>query len=346
MKAIVQRQYGGAETLTVDEVPRPLTPAAATSTALPPDRVLIQVMATSLNAPDWRLLRGEPFITRFFYGLQRPKDLIRGTDLSGVIVAVGSAVKHLKAGDNVMADLSTQGFGAWAEYASVKQELVAKKPHNLSHLEAAALPLTAVTALQAVRDKARVQAGERVLIVGAAGGVGSYALQHAKVLGAHVTAVTSAKNAQQCLSLGADAILDYTKTPLSSIANSLAPSSQQTFDVIIAINGFNPLAVYRRLLKPQGRFVMVGGSNLNQVMVVSLFGSLLTKKGGQSFSGLLAKPCATDLDHIRTLVESGKLKPVIEREIPFEDIPKWIAELEKGHVSGKIVASLIESNPV
>lgn len=333
MKAIVQRRYGGAETLKVEDV------AAATPT-LASDQVLIKVMATSLNAPDWRLLRGKPWLTRLYSGINKPKSLIRGTDLSGVITAVGSDVKHFSIGDTVMADLSAQGFGAWAEYVCAKAEFVARKPENLSHLEAAALPLTSVTALQAVRDKAQVRSGERVLIVGAAGGVGSYALQHAKILGAHVTAVTSARNAQQALSLGADAIIDYTQTPLSAIARSIAQASTPAYDVIIAINGYNPLSDYRGCLKPEGRLIVVGGSNLNQVMAVTLFGTLLSKKGGKTISGFLAKPQASDLEHVRKLVESGLLKPVIERVIPFEDIPKWIAELEKGHASGKIVASL------
>lgn len=338
MKAIVQRHYGSAETLSVEDVQSPANSAIA------PDQVLIRVMATSLNAPDWRLLRGKPWITRLFTGIQRPKDAIRGTDLSGVIVAVGNGIRHFSVGDSVMADLSTQGFGAWAEYVCVKEALLGRKPENISHLEAAALPLTSVTALQAVRDQARVRKGERVLIVGAAGGVGSYALQHAKILGGHVTAVTSTKNTQQVLALGADEVFDYTKTPLSALARSIAQDSGQktaeAFDVIIAINGFNPLSVYRDCLKPQGRFIMVGGSNLNQVMFVTLFGAFLSKKGGDTISGFLAKPSASDLEHTRALVEASLLKPVIEREIPFEDIPQWIAELEKGHVSGKIVASL------
>lgn len=331
MKAIVQRQYGDIDTLKIEEIAKP-QPAA--------DQVLIQVKATSLNAPDWRLLRGKPWITRLFSGLQRPKDPIKGADVSGEIVALGSRVEGFSIGDAVMVDLSTQGFGAWAEYVAVKASLVAHKPKNLTHLEAAALPLTAVTALQAVRDRGQVQAGERVLIVGAAGGVGTYALQHAKILGAHVTAVTSTKNVPQALSLGADAVHDYTKAPLSGLARTLDQSPDQAFDVIFAINGYTPLPVYRSLLKPQGRLIVVGGSNINQIMGISLFGPLLSKKEGQRLLGFTANSNALDLDLVRSLVEAGQLKPVIEREIAFLDIPKWIAELEKGHISGKIVASL------
>lgn len=329
MKAIVQRRYGSAQTLKLENLPGP---SSIEFKPPNPDQVLIRVKATSLNAPDWRLLRGKPWIMRLSTGLTKPNSLIRGTDLAGTIEGLGSEVRGFSVGDDVYADLADLGFGAWAEYVCVKADKLAIKPKNVSFTEAAALPLTAVTALQGVRDKAKVEKGERVLIVGAAGGVGSYALQHAKILGAHVTAVTSAKNAQQALSLGADAVIDYQKTPLDQC--------DERFDVILAINGYQPLSVYQRLLSAKGRFVMVGGANLNQVMGIALFGGMLSQKNGMTITALMARPSSKDLGHVRELVESGLLKPVIEREIAFEDIPRWIGELEKGHASGKIVATL------
>lgn len=335
MKAIVQHQYGSAQTLQLETNLQP-----PSLEQLKPNQVLIRVKATSLNAPDWRLLQGKPWITRLFYGLMKPKYSIRGCDLSGVIEAVGPAVSDFKVGDQVMTDLSDQGFGAWADYVCVNASYVAHKPENLGFLEAAALPLTAVTALQAIRDRAKICKGERVLIAGASGGVGSYALQIAKHMEAHVTALTSAKSTQQALDLGADAIIQYEKTPLRTFGQLIAQNDSLAFDVIVAINGYQSLSDYKSCLKANGRLIVVGGSNLNQVMAVSLLGGILSQKSGKRIMGFLAKPSGADLDFVGQLVEGGKLKPVIAREIAFEEIPKWLAELEKGHAGGKIVASL------
>lgn len=335
MKAIVQYKYGGPETLELK-----LDLMVPTQETLGANQVLINVKATSLNAPDWRLLRGKPWVTRLFYGLLKPKHLIRGGDLSGVIEAVGKEVNTFKVGDQVMADLSDQGFGAWAEYVCASVDYVAPKPENLSYTEAAALPLTSVTALQALRDKAKVSSGERLLIAGASGGVGSYALQIAKSIGANVTALTSARHGAQALSLGADAVIDYEETSLKDFGQRVAKDSRLAFDVIVAINGYQSLEDYKSCLKATGRLIVVGGSNLGQVTMVSLLGGLLSQKGKKQVAGFLAKPSAADLAHVCSMVESGQLKPVIAREIRFEDIPKWLEELEKGHTGGKIVASL------
>lgn len=321
MKAIIQERYGDASTLKISNVQKP-TPKAG--------EVLVQVNATSLNAPDWRLLKGSPFIVRFSSGLFKPKNPIKGTDFSGVVVEVGTDVNRFKVGDAVYGDLADSGFGAFAEYVCVKVALLAHKPTSISHLEAAALPLTSVTALQGVRNVGGIQKGERVLIVGASGGVGSYALQLAKYFGANVTGVTGSKHVEQAKKLGADAVIDYTLTPLDTHSGK--------YDLIIAINGFNRLETYRNLLAPQGRFVMVGGKSYLQIIQITALGSMLSKKGGQSIKGLLAKPNAEDLAFIARLVDEKKLVPVIEREIAFEEIPKALAELEKGHTGGKIVA--------
>jgi NADPH:quinone reductase-like Zn-dependent oxidoreductase len=320
MKAIIQDVYGPPSGLQLADMEKP-TPKVG--------EVLVYVKATSLNAPDWRLLMGDPWLTRLASGLFKPKHRIKGGDVSGVVVAIGSNVSRFQVDDEVYGDLADAGFGAFADFVSVKESLLAHKPKTVSHLEAAALPLTAVTALQGVRNLGKVTSGTRVLIVGASGGVGSYAVQLAKVFGGHVTAVTGPRHLEQAKELGADVVIDYSVTPLESL--------QSTFDLIVAINGYQPLETYRKLLGPQGRLVMIGGKSMKQILQVTAFGSFMSKKGGQTFQGLLAKADSKDLETIATLIDDKQIKTVIEKEIPFEDIPKGLAELQLGHVGGKIV---------
>jgi len=321
VKAIIQTHYGSAESLKITQIDTP-NPK--------PDEIQIKVMATSLNAPDWRLLRGKPFMVRLSSGLFKPKHLIKGTDAAGIVTAVGGNVKTFKLGDEVYADLADSGFGAFADYVCINEKLAALKPKSLSFLEAASLPLTAITALQAVRDKAKVKAGDRVLIVGASGGVGSYAIQHCKCFGAHVTAVVSTGRIAQATALGADATIDYTRTPLDQVS--------EKYDIVLTINGFYPLETYKKLLTSTGHLVLVSSGKMSQILAITAFGPLLSKKGGQTYSGFLARPSGADLAHLSALIDDGHFKPVIECEIAFEDIPKWLGELEKGHVGGKIVA--------
>jgi NADPH:quinone reductase-like Zn-dependent oxidoreductase len=320
MKAIVQEKYGSPDVLQVADVLKP---------KLEEGEVLIHIKATALNAPDWRLLRGKPFLMRLMTGISRPKNKIKGSEFSGTVVAIGNNVNNYKKGDHVIGDVADAGFGAFADYICVKSSLLAHKPNNLSHIEAAALPLTAVTALQGLRDLGQVKKGEKVLIIGASGGVGSYALQLAKYYEAIVTAVTSEKSADQVKGLGADHIIFYTTTSLETVDDS--------YDLIVAVNGYNPLKTYKKLLKPKGRLVMIGGKSMKQIIFISSFGSLISKKNGQSFKGLLAKANGKDLSFISQLAHEKAIKPVIYKEIDFEEIPEGIAELEHGHVSGKIV---------
>lgn len=321
MKAIVQEQYGSAEVLKVLEVEKPKPNNS---------EVLIKVKATALNAPDWRLLRGKPFVMRMMTGLIRPKNKIKGCEFSGQIVELGQGITDFQLGDEVIGDIADEGFGAFSDYVSVKTSLLAKKPQSLSHLEAAALPLTAVTALQGVRDIGQLKAEEDVLVIGASGGVGSYVLQLAKYFGGNVTAVTSERNLEQAKDLGAQEVIDYTKKPLVNIGNK--------YDLVIAVNGYNKIKTYRKLLKPEGRLVMIGGKSMKQIIFVTAFGGLLSRKNGKKFKGLLAKANGKDLSYIVNLVDRKEIRPVIEKEIIFEDIPRGLAELEKCHVSGKIVA--------
>lgn len=321
MKAIVQDKYGSSQVLKVENTAKPK----------PKDHeVLVHVMATALNAPDWRLLRGKPLFMRLVTGLMRPKDRIKGCDFSGEVVEVGRDISAFKVGDLVMGDLADAGFGAFADYVCVREDLVAYKPQSLSHLEAAALPLTAVTALQGVRDIGGVQKGESVLIIGASGGVGTYALQLSKYFGAFVTGVTSERSEKQAKELGADEVVLYTKVPLEGL--------EKKFDLIIAVNGYNKLKTYKKLLKDKGRFVMIGGKSIGQILFVTAFAGLMSRKDGKKFKALLAKTSAKDLTYIAELAESRHIKVVIDKTINFEDIPKGLMELEKGHVSGKLVA--------
>lgn len=320
MKAIIQEIYGPASVLKLVEVKKP-TPKD--------DEVLVHVKATSLNAPDWRLLRGKPMMMRLSSGIFRPKHIIKGTDVSGIVSEMGKGVTRFKVGDEVYGDLADAGFGAFADYVSVKETLLVHKPKRLSHLEAASLPLTSVTALQGVRDLGKLQKGERVLIVGASGGVGSYALQLAKYFGGYVTAVTGTKHVKQAKNLGADAVINYSVAPLDTL--------KAQFDLIIAINGYNSLSTYRKLLAPRGRFVMIGGKSIKQILQITAFGGMLSKKDGQSFKGLLLKPCVEDLAFIAVLMDEKRLVPVIEKEIQFHEIPIGLEELEKGHLGGKVV---------
>lgn len=321
MKAIIQNKYGPAELLKVEDIEKPRPKE---------NEVLIHVKATALNAPDWRLLRGKPFFMRLVTGILRPKDKIKGCEFSGEIVEINQNVSEFKVGDLVIGDLSDAGLGAFADYVCVNKDLLAYKPNSLSHIEAAALPLTAVTALQGVRDVGEVKSGESVLLVGASGGVGTYALQLSKHFGAFVTAVTSERSEKQAKELGADEVVLYTKVPLEGL--------EKKFDLIIAVNGYNKLKTYKKLLKEKGRFVMIGGKSIRQILFVTAFAGLLSRKNGKKFKALLAKQSAKDLTYIAELADKKMIKVVIEKTLSFAEIPKGIIELEKGHVGGKIVA--------
>lgn len=321
MKAIIQEEYGSADLLEILEIEKPR----------PKDNeALVHVKATALNAPDWRLLRGKPLVMRLMTGLFKPKNKVKGCEFSGQIVELGQGCRDFQVGDEVIGDLADEGFGAFADYVCVKTSLLAKKPQSISHLEAAALPLTAVTALQGLRDGGQLKAGEEVLVIGASGGVGTYVLQLAAYFGGKVTAVTSEKNIEQAKDLGAYRVIDYRKEPLVEGDNQ--------YDLILAVNGYNTLKTYRQLLKPEGRLVMIGGKSMGQIILVTAFGGWLSRKKGQKYQGLLAKANGKDLALIADLVDQKEIRPVIYKEIPFEAIPQGIAELEEGHVSGKIVA--------
>lgn len=318
MKAIVYHQYGSPDVLRVDDVSKP-TPAD--------DQVLVKVHAASLNAADGYMLRGKPFLVRFDFGLTKPKHPIPGCDFAGVVESVGSAVTRFKAGDAVYGDLSGIGCGALAEYVAVPEEIVAIKPANLSFEQSAAMPMAAVTALQGLR-MANVKAGEQVLIQGASGGVGTFAVQLASLSGAEVTAVCSTQKVDLMRSLGAQHVIDYKQTNFTQ--------GNKRYDVILAVNGYHSLRAYRRVLKSGGRYVVIGGA-LKQIFETMLLGWFYSATGDQKFAGLLARPNAEDLQHIQELADAGKLTPIIDREFSFKETADAYRHLASGHARGKVV---------
>lgn len=323
MKAIVRDTYGPPSVLRLADIPTP---------AVDDQGVLVRVHAASANAGDWRLLRGTPLAFRLVAGLTKPKFKIIGNDIAGTVEAVGRNVTHFKRGDEVFGDVSRCGFGAYAEYVVARENALALKPANLSFEEAASLPTAACTALEGLR-KGQIQPGQKVLIHGASGGVGTFAVQIAKALGAEVTGVSSAKNAEMLRSIGADRVLDYSITDFAS--------SGMKFDLILAVNGDRSIWDYRRTLTPTGRYVMAGGSNRQLWEALSL-GPLLSI-GNQKLGNLLARPTSADLLTLKELVEAGKLRPVIERCYQLREVPQAIERLETGHASGKLVVTIRDS---
>ena len=318
MRAIVQDRYGSPDQLRLADVDPPTLEA---------DRALIQVRAASVNAQDWRRVRADPFLIRGMYGLRRPSNPLLGADAAGVVEAVGANITHLSPGDEVMGFRS----GAFAEY--VAGRMFVPKPANLSFEEAAAVPVAGGTALIAVRDKGELQAGQSVLITGAGGGVGTFAVQIASALGADVTATTSPANLDLVGSLGAARVVDYTRTDVGRLADR--------FDLIIDIGGAPPMGRLLRLLSPAGRFVQVGASKGGGGPMRGLLEAAFRRRvRGQPIISFIAD---ITLDHLRDLsemIEAGRLRPVIDRSYPLAEVPTALAYVERGQARGKVVISV------
>lgn len=295
------------------------------------NEVLVKIHAASVNYGNLVLLKGEPFLARFAFGLLKPKYTIPGGDIAGRVEAVGKNVKLFKPGDEVFADLSGCGWGGFAEYVSVPDNALAIKPANISFEEAAAVPMAAVTALQSLRDKGKIQSGQKVLIYGASGGVGTYAVQIAKSFGTEVTAVCSTRNLDIARSIGADHVIDYTKEDFSK--------KQERYDLILGTNGYQPMSVYKRALNTNGIFVHVGGSGAQmfQAMVVGPMFSISSKK---KFGSFLQRANRDDLIFIKELIESGKVKPVIDKKYKLSEVPAAFRYFEEGHSQGKVVITV------
>jgi NADPH:quinone reductase-like Zn-dependent oxidoreductase len=320
MKAIVRETYGPPDVLHLADVPTP---------ALRDGDVLVKVRGASANAGDWHLLRGTPLPFRLVAGVRTPKFKIIGNDIAGYVEAVGRNVTQFRPGDEVFGELSRCGFGAYAEFAAAPEKALALKPVNVSFEEAAAIPTAGCTALQGLR-KGRIQRARRVLINGASGGVGTFAVQIAKTFGTEVTAVCSTRNVDVVRSIGADHVLDYTKDDFVALP--------QRYDLIVAANGNRSIWDYKRALSVDGSYVMSGGSN-RQLTEALLFGLLLSM-GRQKFGNLLAKPSQADLRVLKDLCETGKVRPVIDRRFPLSEVPAAVRYVEDGHARGKVVITL------
>jgi len=323
MKAIVRTKYGPPDVLKLEEVPKP---------TMGDDDVLIKIHAAALNAADLHLLTADVFLVRLMAGgLFKPKHKILGADVAGRVEAVGKNVKQFKPGDEVFGDIFKWGFGGLAEYACVSEDALVLKPTNLSFEEAAAVPLAALTALHGLRDKGQIKPEQKVLINGASGGVGTYAVQIAKYFGAEVTAVTSTSKMEMVRSLGADYLIDYTKEDFTK--------SGQLYDLILAINGYHPIWDYKRALSPKGTYVMCGG-RIAQMFQAILLGRLISIGSSKKMAVLSSEPSRTDLAFMKELIESGKVKPVIDKRYSLSDAPEAFRYLQQGHARGKVVITI------
>lgn len=322
MQAMIYRAYGAPDVLQPMTVAQPVPGAG---------EVLVQVHAASLNQADLYLLRGEPLPLRLSSGLRRPKRPTLGADIAGRVVAVGSGVTHFQPGDAVYGDLSAGSLGGFAEYVCARAEALAPKPASLSFVQAAAVPMAASTALQGLRAAGPIAAGEHVLIHGASGGVGTFAVQLAKSMGAHVTAVCSARNAEQARALGAARVIDYSQQDFTR--------DDQRYDAILVVNGQHPLAAYRRALGPRGRLVVVGGG-VATIMQATLLGRVLSLAHRITVRGLIARPARDNLLFVGQLLDSGVIVPVIDRCYPLRDLPEAMRYLAAGHACGKVVITM------
>ena len=328
MKAIVYHQYGSPNVLELTEVEKP-TPKD--------DEVLLKVHAASANPADWHLMRGAPFTARFEMGFPKPKNTILGSDIAGRVEAVGSNVTQFQPGDEVFGDKFLCGFGGFAEYVAVAENRIALKPANLTFEEAAAVPLAAFTALQGLRDKGQIQSGQKVLINGASGGVGTFAVQIAKSFGAEVTGVCSTRNLDMVRSIGADHVIDYTQEDFTK--------NGQTYDLIYCAVGNRSVADYKRALNPNGICVVAGFTTMSHMLFQVLFlGAWVSMTGSKKIGAMRTViPNKKDLVFIKELLEAGEVSPVIDRYYPLSDVPEAIRYLEEGHAKGKVVITVEHS---
>jgi NADPH:quinone reductase-like Zn-dependent oxidoreductase len=322
MRAIVYTEYGPPDVLQFTEVEKP-TPKD--------DEVLIRIRAASVNPLDWHYMRGTPYVVRTKGGFRRPKVTRLGVDLAGQVEAVGKNVTQFQPG----AEVFGASRGAFAEYVCASENAVVLKPVNLTFEQAAAVPVAAFTALQGLRDKGRVQQGQKVLVNGAAGGVGTFAVQLAKVFGADVTGVCSTRNVDMVRSIGAHHVMDYTQEDFTR--------SGQRYDLIFDTVGNHSLSDCRRALTPGGTLVLVGGPNKGRwlgPLTGVLKAVVLSRFVNQKLIPILAHLSKDDLKVLRELLEAGRVAPVIDRSYPLSEVPEAIRYLEKGHARGKVVITM------
>ena len=319
MKAIIQNKYGAPDVLKLEEIQKPR----------PNDNeVLVKIRAAAANPLDWHFMRATPFVMRFISGLLKPKNKILGADIAGQVEAVGTSVKRFQEGDEVHGDISSGGF---AEYVCVTEDKLVLKPVNLSFNEAAAVPIAGLTALQCLRDQGQIQPGQKVLINGASGGVGTFAVQIAKSLGAEVTAVCSTRNVDMVRSIGADQVIDY-------ICEDFTQSGH-FYDLILDNVGNRSVSDVKRILSPTGTYLLNAYSPV--LMLRLMLQSGTSKTGGQTMRNSdVAKTNQNDLEFLKDLIEAGKVKPVIDRVYTLNEVPEAIRYLEEGHARGKVVITI------
>ena len=321
MKAIVQDRYGSSRVLALRDLEMPV---------IGDDGVLVQVRASSVNAMDWHLIRGRPYLARLMTGVRAPKRAVPGSDVAGVVAAIGTGVTELRPGDEVFGARA----GAFAEYVAGRERNFVVKPANLSFEQAAAIPIAAITALQALRDKGQVQAGQHVLILGAGGGVGTFAVQLAKAYGAEVTAATRTSNLDMVRSIGADEVIDYTREN--------ATRSGRQYDLILDVGGYESIRDLSRTVAPGGTVVLVGAGNANSLAIVLqlLAVALRSRLRGQRMQSLLASVTRADLLVLGELAAAGKIAPVIDRTYPLREAAEAVRYVETGQVRGKVVITV------
>ena len=324
MKAIVYENYGPPDVLQLKEVEKP-TPKD--------DEVLIKVHAASANPADWHLMRGAPFLARFEMGFPKPKKRL-GIDVAGRVKAVGSNVTQFQLGDEVFGETFQCGWSGFAEYVAVAENRIALKPANLTFEEAAVVPLAAFTALQGLRDKGQIQSGQKVLINGASGGVGTFAVQIAKSFGAEVTGVCSTRNLDMVRSIGADHVIDYTQEDFTK--------NRQTYDLIYCGVGNRSAADYKRALNPNGICVVAGFTTMSHMLFQVLFlGAWVSMTGSKKIGAFgTVNVNKADLGFMGELLEDGKVVPVIDRHYTLSEVAEAIRYLEEGHARGKVVITV------
>ena len=317
MKAIIYREYGPADVLRLEDVEKP-TPKE--------DEVLVKVHAASVNSLDWRRMRAVPFLVRTDGGWLKPKDIRIGADIAGVVEAVGSNVKQFEPGDAVFGDVTA---GAYAEYVCANEKYIAIKPESVTFEAAASTPVAALTALQGLRDYGKVQPGQKVLVNGASGGVGTFSVQIAKLYGAEVTGVCSTRNLDMARSIGADHVIDYTREDFTR--------SGKQYDLIFDVAANHSIFGYQRALKPNGICVVAGFTTMAHLFHVMLLG------GGRIKSMGSAKVDTKDLAIIGDLLASGKIVPVIDKVYPLRKTSEALRQFEEEHARGKIIISVVEN---
>ncbi|WP_258102115.1 NAD(P)-dependent alcohol dehydrogenase [Marinoscillum pacificum] len=318
MKAVVYEKYGFPDILELKELPRP-EPGS--------DQVLIKVLAASVNKADWHLLTGDPFPVRLMAGLTKPKNKVLGADVVGVVERIGSNVTQFKIGDEVYGDLSGTGFGAFAEYALTNENQLAQKPSNLTYEQTAALPMAAITALQGLRDKGKIREDDEVLINGASGGVGGFAIQVAKAFGAQVTAVCSTDKMCAASEQGADLVIDYKRVDFIK--------GDKQYDLVFDVIGNHGISDLSKILKPKGRYVTCAFS-----MSLALLGPWYKVRQGKQFINLMASNSSSDLKTIARLAEEGCITPRIQRVYTLDDVPEALQYMANGGMEGKLVVTI------